>query len=59
MSVEEQVCVMFAGTRGFIDKLKLSSISEFEKKFLALLKSNHSSLLHRIKDTGILSDSDI
>lgn len=49
MPAEEQVCVIYAGVRGFLDKLQTSQISKFEEKFLTHLRSNHPGLLERIK----------
>lgn len=58
MPAEEQVCVIYAGVRGFLDKLQTSQISKFEEKFLTHLRSNHPSLLERIKTTGELTKQD-
>jgi F-type H+-transporting ATPase subunit alpha len=58
MAIEEQVCVVYAGVRGFLDKMVTSEISKFEQKFLVHLRSNHSALVLRIRDTGALSAAD-
>jgi len=55
MQAEEQVCVVYAGVRGFLDKVVTSEISKFESKFLAHIKANHPKLLETIKLTGDLS----
>jgi len=34
MPVEEQVAVIYAGVNGFLDKLPVESITEFEKEYL-------------------------
>jgi len=34
MSAEEQSCVIYAGVRGYLDKIKTSEIFKFEKLFL-------------------------
>merc|ERR1712166_16772 len=36
--VEEQVCILYAGVRGFLDKLQTSEIAEFEVLYLNLLR---------------------
>ena len=54
MAAEEQVCVIFAGVRGFLDKMVTSEISKFETKFLAHLKSNYPNRLERIRNSGKL-----
>jgi F-type H+-transporting ATPase subunit alpha len=58
MAIEEQVCVIFAGVRGFLDKMVTSDISKFEQKFLVHLKSNYPKLLDRIRSSGKLEPSD-
>jgi len=55
MAVEEQVCVVYCGVRGFLDKVVTSEISKFEQKFLTHLRANHAKLLDTIKTTGDLN----
>jgi len=55
MAVEEQVCVVYCGVRGFLDKVVTSEISKFEAKFLVHLKANHPKLLETIRLTGDLN----
>jgi F-type H+-transporting ATPase subunit alpha len=58
MSAEEQVCVVYAGVRGFLDKMVTSEIPKFEQKFLDHLRGNHPGIIERIRDTGALSTAD-
>ena len=59
MAIEEQVCVIYAGVRGHLDKVEPSKITLFEKEFLQHLKAEHTNLLHTIKEEGkITEDSD-
>ena len=48
MPAEEQVAVIYAGVRGYLDKLVTSEIPKFEQKFLVHLKTNHPKLLETI-----------
>ena len=41
MSVADQVLSIYAGVRGFLDKIETSKISEFQVKFLEGLRSDH------------------
>jgi F-type H+-transporting ATPase subunit alpha len=41
MEVEEQVIVLFAGVRGFIDRVDVARVSEFEKAWLNFIKTQH------------------
>jgi F-type H+-transporting ATPase subunit alpha len=58
MPAEEQVCVVYAGVRGFLDKMMTSEIHIFEQKFLKHLKANHPGIIQKIRDTGVLSKED-
>lgn len=49
MPAEEQVCVIYAGVRGFLDKMVTSEIPKFEQKFLEYIKANHSKVLDDIR----------
>jgi len=55
MGVEEQIPLIFAGVRGYLDKVPVSKIQAFEKDFLAHLRSAESGLLDEIKTKGVLS----
>jgi F-type H+-transporting ATPase subunit alpha len=47
--VEEQVCVIFAGVRGYLDDVKVDDISRFEKGFLIALKNHAADILGTIR----------
>jgi F-type H+-transporting ATPase subunit alpha len=49
LKVEEQVCVIYAGTRGYLDKIPVASIGRFEKELLSRLHSQHQGLLDGIR----------
>ena len=42
LQVEEQVCVIFAGVRGYLDKVAKARVQEFEKEFLRHLHADHA-----------------
>jgi F-type H+-transporting ATPase subunit alpha len=56
MIAEEQVCILYAGVRGFLDKVQTSEIGKFEKLFLEHLKSKHSHIIDSIKAEKQLND---
>ncbi len=56
MGADEQVCVIYAGVNGYLDKMETSEIPQFEKDFLAFMKGNHKTLMEEIKRTGVLTD---
>ncbi|MBL6459019.1 F0F1 ATP synthase subunit alpha [Belnapia sp. T6] len=47
--VEEQVVSLFAGTRGYLDKLPVSAVGEFERRLLSELKSREPAVLESIR----------
>jgi F-type H+-transporting ATPase subunit alpha len=49
MAAEEQVCVIYAGVRGYLDKLVTSEIPKFEAKFLQYLRANHPKIIDGIR----------
>ena len=48
LKTEEQVCVIFAGTKGNLDNLPVSSICEFEKQFLAFMRDDGVKVINSI-----------
>ena len=57
MPVEEQVCVIFAGTQGLIDDVPLADVGRFEQEFLNYLRDGNSELLDGIRTSGELDDA--
>ena len=49
MPAEEQVCVIYAGVRGFLDKMVTSEIPKFEQGLLEYIKANHAKVLDEIR----------
>jgi len=56
MPVEEQVVSIFAGVRGYLDKVPVKEIGKFEEAALYSLKANHANLLKKIRDDKVISD---
>ncbi len=50
MPVEEQVVVLYAGVNGFLDKLPVESITEFEKEYLYFMRNEHPEILQEIRE---------
>ncbi|MGE0408533.1 MAG: F0F1 ATP synthase subunit alpha [Amphiplicatus sp.] len=57
LQVEEQVCVIFAGVRGYLDKLAKNRVREFEQELLRHLHADHAGLLKTIREEKALSDA--
>jgi F-type H+-transporting ATPase subunit alpha len=45
LKVEEQVVVIFAGTRGYLDPLPVTAVSKFEAQLLRHLRESHADIL--------------
>ncbi len=50
MPVEEQVVCIFAGTRGFLDKVEVTQVTRFEAALLDELRARRSDILQTIRD---------
>ncbi|MCU0865823.1 MAG: F0F1 ATP synthase subunit alpha [Planctomycetes bacterium] len=47
--VEEQVVILYAGSSGALDSVPLNRVGDFEKKYLAFVRSNHADVLESIR----------
>ena len=56
LKMEEQVCVIYAGVNGYLDKMKVDQIRGFEDKLLGAMRTKNKELLDQIRDTTALSD---
>src|SRR5260221_4445811 len=54
--VEEQVCVLYAGTRGYLDPIALGDVGRFEAELLTRLRGQHADLLDAIRTGKALND---
>jgi F-type H+-transporting ATPase subunit alpha len=53
--VEEQVVSIYAGTRGYLDKLAVNQIGRYEQELLRSIKANHKDLLDGIRKEKALT----
>ncbi len=58
MPVEEQVMVLFAATRGFLDDIPVARVKEFEQRFLEYLRGSKPEILAGIRNLGTLSEAE-
>lgn len=56
LPVEEQVVVVFAGVRGYLDNIEVSQVGRFEERLLADLRADHADLLETIREDGEISE---
>ncbi len=55
--VEEQVMVIYAGTRGWLDTIPVVDVRRFEAELLATFRAKHAELLDQVRTTGTLPDT--
>ena len=48
-SVEEQIVILYAGSSGALDTVPLNRVSDFEKKYLAFMRSTHADVLNSLR----------
>ena len=53
--VEEQVAVVYAGTRGYLDKIPVARIAAFQEALIAKLKSSYPQFLDGVRTSKTLS----
>ncbi|HHK74080.1 MAG TPA: F0F1 ATP synthase subunit alpha, partial [Rhizobiales bacterium] len=56
LRVEEQVCIIYAGVNGYLDKLDPSDVERYEEELLRALRDKHQDLLKIIADEQELSE---
>jgi F-type H+-transporting ATPase subunit alpha len=55
MPIEEQVISIFAGTRGYLDKVALADVNRFEAGMLSEIKAKAPKVVKAIRDKRELS----
>jgi len=55
LAVEEQVVVIYAGTRGYLDAIPTAAVGRFEKELLSKVKASNPQLLETIRTQKQLS----
>lgn len=58
LPVEEQAVVIFAGTRGYLDKITVEAVGPYEEGLLDWFRSRHSDVLEAIRTTGAIPDEE-
>ena len=58
LSVADQVASIYAGTGGYLDRIKTDRVQEFLDDLLSRLRSEQAELIKRITESGELTDDD-
>jgi F-type H+-transporting ATPase subunit alpha len=59
LSVADQVASIYAGTGGYLDRIKVDRVADFLADLLGRLHSEQGELMKQINETGELSDEDL
>src|ERR1700690_3396035 len=57
--VEEQVLVIYAGTKGYVDDIPVADVQRFETEVRAYFRANHADILDGIRTSGKLPEGDV
>jgi F-type H+-transporting ATPase subunit alpha len=55
MSLGEEVAILFAGTKGFLDKIAIDKIKDYELQLLSFVKNKYADILKEIDEKMIIS----
>lgn len=55
LPVEKQVCILFAGTRGFLDEMPLDVLGQYEKELYEFIESKYPEIYKEIKEKKEIS----
>jgi F-type H+-transporting ATPase subunit alpha len=56
LNVVDQVLIIFAGTRGHLDKIPITEVAEWEKQFLTFMRDQKPEIHQKISETRDLDD---
>jgi proton translocating ATP synthase F1 alpha subunit len=57
MAFEDQVVCVYAGTRGFLDKLAISDVGPFQEQLVSHMKAGFPAILSSIVEKGAIDDA--
>ena len=55
MSLSREVVILFAGTRGFIDKYEVEKVRIYEQQLLSFVESKYPDIMKEIEDKKVIS----
>lgn len=57
VAVEEQIAVIYCGTKGLLESVPLGNVAEFEKLFIDMLRAKYKAEVLDVLKSGVLDDS--
>jgi F-type H+-transporting ATPase subunit alpha len=59
LEVEEQVVILFAGVRGFIDRVDVAAVIDYEAAWIDFIKKSHPDVFTDLKKAGYALEKDL
>ncbi len=56
--VDEQAVSIYAGTRGYLDKLEIEDVTRFESELLDWFRTRHREVMAKIRTEGVIDDTE-
>ena len=56
MEFQDQVVCIYAGTRGYLDKLAMTEVGPFQEQLIAFMNASHSGILADIVAKGAIDE---
>src|SRR6056297_1060823 len=56
MPVQEQVAILYAGTKGYLDNIEVENVRKFEMEFLEFMRNSKTEILQSIKDKNDIDE---
>ena len=57
LAVEQQVCVLYAGTKGYVDAVAIADVRRYETQLLQTLDAKGADILSAVRDSGKLDEA--
>ena len=57
LAVEEQVIIIYAGVKGFLDEIEVKSIGMFEQELIKEVRDKNSKILDELREKGSLDEN--
>ena len=56
VAVEHQVCIFYAVTHGYLEKVDVAKVAEYEQGLYERMTAQHADVLDTIRTTGLLAE---
>jgi F-type H+-transporting ATPase subunit alpha len=55
MSVEHQIMIIYAASKGYLDQVPLEKVAEWEAQFHRYMDANYTELINSIHETSVVN----